>query len=94
MKTTIDLPPDLVREMKLMAVHEGRKLKDVAADLLIRGLSGEKPKAPAAKKGAVKLPLFQTPKTAPASRMTVKELLALEQQTQHQEDIERLDLPL
>ncbi len=38
MKTTIDLPPDLVREMKLLAVHEGRKLKDVAADLLKRGL--------------------------------------------------------
>jgi hypothetical protein len=39
MKTTIDLPPDLVREMKILAVHEGRKLKDVAADLLKRGLS-------------------------------------------------------
>ena len=33
MKTTIDLPPDLVREMKLLAAHEGRKLKDVVADL-------------------------------------------------------------
>lgn len=39
MKTTIDLPPDLVREMKLLAVHEGRKMKDVAAELLKRGLS-------------------------------------------------------
>jgi hypothetical protein len=44
MKTTIDLPPDLVREMKLLAVHEGRKLKDVAADLLKRGLSAGKTK--------------------------------------------------
>ena len=42
MKTTIDLPPDLVREMKLLAVHEGRKLKDVAADLLKRGLGSGK----------------------------------------------------
>ncbi len=42
MKTTIDLPPDLVREMKLLAVHEGRKLKDVAADLLKRGLGSSK----------------------------------------------------
>jgi hypothetical protein len=39
MKTTIDLPPDLVREMKLLAVNEGKKLKDVAAELLKRGLS-------------------------------------------------------
>ena len=44
MKTTIDLPPDLVREMKLLAVHEGRKFKDVAADLLKRGLSAGKTK--------------------------------------------------
>ena len=45
MKTTIDLPPDLVREMKLLAVHEGRKLKDVAADLLKRGLSAGQTKS-------------------------------------------------
>lgn len=45
MKTTFDLPPDLVREMKLLAVHEGRKLKDVAADLLMRGLKAGENKA-------------------------------------------------
>jgi len=44
-KTTIDLPPDLVREMKLLAVNEGRKLKDVAADLLKRGLNSGKNKS-------------------------------------------------
>ena len=37
--------------MKLLAVHEGRKLKDVAADLLKRGLNSgkirSKSKAPA-----------------------------------------------
>ena len=38
MKTTLDLPNDLVRELKLRAVHEGRKLKDVAAALLAAGL--------------------------------------------------------
>jgi hypothetical protein len=44
MKNTIDLPPDLVRKMKLLAVHEGRKLKDIAADLLKRGPSAGKTK--------------------------------------------------
>ncbi len=39
MKSTIDLPSDLVREMKLRAVHEGRKLKDVAAELLRAALT-------------------------------------------------------
>ncbi len=39
MKTTIDLPNDLLRKLKLRAVHDGRKLKDVAADLLRDGLA-------------------------------------------------------
>ena len=34
MKMTIDLPEHLVREMKLRAIHEGRKLKDIAAEVL------------------------------------------------------------
>jgi hypothetical protein len=38
MKTTIELPDALFREVKLRAVFEGRKLKDVVADLLRRGL--------------------------------------------------------
>ena len=38
MKTTLDLPDDLVKQVKLRAVHEGRKLKDTMADLLRRGL--------------------------------------------------------
>jgi plasmid stability protein len=40
MKTTLDLPEQLVREMKLRAVQEGRKLKEVARDALIAGLAG------------------------------------------------------
>jgi hypothetical protein len=62
MKTTIDLPPDLVREMKLLAVHEGRKLKDVAADLLKRGLSSGQNKA---KSKAPKDFLLSAPASAP-----------------------------
>ena len=96
MKTTIDLPPDLVREMKLLAVHEGRKLKDVAADLLKRGLSSEKNADPgvAARKGAIKLPLFPSPTSAPATRLSTADLLAIEQETLHQEDLQRLGLSL
>ena len=43
MKTTLDLPNDLVREMKLRAVHEGRKLKDVATETIRRGLAQPEP---------------------------------------------------
>ena len=39
MKTTIDLPEALVREIKCRAKHEGRTVKDVVADLLAAGLS-------------------------------------------------------
>jgi plasmid stability protein len=39
MKTTLDLPDDLMREVKIRAVRENRKLKEAVADLLRRGLS-------------------------------------------------------
>ena len=39
MKTTLDLPDDLMREVKIRAAMENRKLKDAIADLLRRGLS-------------------------------------------------------
>jgi plasmid stability protein len=45
MKTTLDLPEDLVREIKLTAAREGRKLKDVMADLLRAGLAAEEERA-------------------------------------------------
>lgn len=38
MKTTLDLPDDLMREIKILAAREGRKLKDVIADSLRRDL--------------------------------------------------------
>jgi plasmid stability protein len=38
MKTTLDLPEDLMREIKIRAVKGNRKLKDAIADLLRRGL--------------------------------------------------------
>lgn len=38
MKTTLDLPDALVKQVKLRALKEGRKLKDAVADLLRKGL--------------------------------------------------------
>ncbi len=43
MKTTLDLPDDLVKEIKLHAVNEGKKLKDAMAELLRKGLSATAP---------------------------------------------------
>lgn len=38
MKTTLELPDALVKQVKLRALREGRKLKDAVADLLRKGL--------------------------------------------------------
>lgn len=96
MKTTFDLPPDLVRAVKLRAVHEGRKLKDVAADLLKRGLAAPQTAAkPRSAKPKIEiqangLPVVRCKANAPAKRMTASELLALERQSLDQEDLQRL----
>lgn len=41
MKTTLDLPDDLLRDIKVRAVRDNRKLKDAVADLLKLGLARE-----------------------------------------------------
>lgn len=40
MKTTLDLPDELMRAIKVRAAQQDRKIKDVVAELLRRGLSG------------------------------------------------------
>ena len=56
MKTTLDLPDELMRAVKIRAVNENRKLKDALADLLRTGLSVESSRA-AEVRTRVKLPL-------------------------------------
>lgn len=96
MKTTFDLPPNLVRELKLRAVHEGRKLKEVAADVLKRGLAAPetaakpRPAKPKIEIQANGLPVVRCKANAPAKRMTADELLALEQECLAQDDFQRL----
>ena len=73
-KTTMDLPNDLVREMKLKAAHEGRKIKDVVAPLILAGMAAESGKTRAVRpiKGALKLPLFRCTKDAPDRRLSIE----------------------
>lgn len=58
MKTTLDLPDDLMRAIKIRAVKENRKLKDAIALLLRRGMAAG-PSAPAKVRRRVKLPLVR-----------------------------------
>lgn len=39
MKTTLDLPDELMRAIKVRAAQQGRKMKDVVTELLRSGLS-------------------------------------------------------
>lgn len=76
MKTTLDLPDDLVRAIKLRAVREDRKLKDLVADLLRRGLAAGPDEATAGNR--VKLPLVRcSHPAAPAVEMTPDRVAAV-----------------
>jgi hypothetical protein len=102
MKTTLELPDALVKQVKLRALQEGQKLKDAVADLLRKGLaSTSAPMVPrplssprVAKDPATGLPLIVCDPKAPASKMTTEKLIGLEQEAQTEEDLERLGLPL
>jgi len=72
-KTTFDLPDDLVRAIKLLAVHEDRKLRDLMAELLRRGLSAPDRAAPARR---VQLPLVRCAHGAAADEEITPERVA------------------
>jgi plasmid stability protein len=58
-KTTLDIPDDLLRAMKMRAVQEGRKFKDVATEVFRRGLAQPRMAANSGGGQRVKLPLIQ-----------------------------------
>ncbi len=95
MKTTLDLPNDLVREVKLRAVNEGKKLKDVIAELLRQGLGHLTPplSGVTARRGKIDLPLFPSSPDAPARRMSLDALFAAEHESLTRDDLERLRPP-
>ena len=101
MKTTLDLPDELIREVKLRAVVQRRTVKDLVAEFLRQGLgmaplkgAEQRPSSPMVKIGKRGLPVIQCAPNAPATRMSTAELLALEQETQTEEDLKRAGLSL
>jgi plasmid stability protein len=82
MKTTLDLPDDLMREIKVRAAREDRKLKDLVAELLQQGLAADAEQA-ATQPHRVKLPLIRGGHPAkPGEEMTadrVAEILMAEE---------------
>ena len=96
-KTTLQLPEDLMKRVKLRALHDGRKLTETVAQLLRAGLEAATP-SPLGKHARVVIkkdrgtgaPVVQCPPDAPARRMTAQQLRELELESQEREDLERL----
>jgi plasmid stability protein len=81
MKTTLDLPDDLVRQLKLRAVRDGRKLKDAAADIFRAGLAAETSPiidepAIVVKDKKTALPIIQCRRAAPRGQELTPERVA------------------
>lgn len=82
MKTTIDLPDKLVRELKLRAAREGRKLKDTAAEVLRAGLASPRATRAARKPALVVkdprtgVPVIQCRRAAPRGQEITPERAA------------------
>ena len=81
-KTTLELPDALVKQVKLRALHDGRKLKDAVADLLRKGLRvamDARPDAPTPVVTTDKktgLPLIECKQAASSSEEVTPERLA------------------
>lgn len=84
MKTTLDLPDDLMRTVRIRALDEGRRLQDVVADCIRRGLDqGLEPSGGA--RPCVRLPLVACAHAAgPGEEMTPERVAAilLDQETE------------
>ena len=77
MKTTLELPDDLMRAIKIRAASEDRKLKDLVAELLRQGLANDGP-APAAIRHRVEFPFFRGGHAArPEEEMTPERISEL-----------------
>lgn len=99
MKTTLDLPDELIREVKLRAVVQGRTVKDLVAEILRQGLGITPPRQPEkptvgslVEIGESGLPVIRCRPDASATRMSVEELLKLEQEAQAEEDLKHAGL--
>ena len=99
MKTTLDLPDELIREVKLRAVIQGRTLRDVVADFLRQGLgmAAPQPAKPLSASSMVTvgqsgLPTIRCQPNAPAAQSSLATLLQLEQQSQTEGDLQHAGL--
>lgn len=76
MKTTLNLPDDLMRSVKIRAAEQNKKLQDLVAELIRRGLEtgdGE----PETRSHRVRLPLIECGPASPGEEMTPERTAAI-----------------
>ena len=82
MKTTLDLPDELVKKVKLRVLKDGRKLKDAVADLLRKGLTIEMDSQPGSDRPVITtdpktgLPVIACPRTPTSTEELTPERVA------------------
>ena len=88
MKTTLDLPDALVKKVKLRALNDGKKLKDMVAELLRRGLTiaeNDLPDPVVSRDPKTGLPVIQCRQSAPPGQELTPDRVAeilLEQESE------------
>lgn len=99
MKVTLELPDELARAVKLRAVILGKTMKELVAEVLEQGLGLPSRSAPAlmpadsvVRIGEDGVPVVTCRPDAPVGRMSVEQLLKLEQEAQTGEDLKRAGL--
>jgi hypothetical protein len=84
MKTTIDLPENLIRAVKVRAAQQGRTVRELVAEYIRNGLN--QPTTPGIPIGELGLPLIPMRSDAPLSQMTRDEIIARESVALSDED--------
>ena len=97
MKTTLDLPDHLMRQVKQRALQQGRPIKELVADYIRQGLHGPAPLPQPTKREVLEvdaegLPLFRSDPQIKRHPIDVATALRLEQETLMQEDRQRAGL--
>lgn len=96
MRTTLDLPDPLMRKVKIKAAAEGKKLKEIMAELIEAGLEEGQPQAtlpegesPWEIDPKTKFPVAKTLKLPGYKPPTLEESLALTEKVLLEGDLER-----
>ena len=97
MKTTLDLPDHLMRQVKQRALQQGRPIKELVADYIRQGLHGPATLQQPSKREVLEvdaegLPLFRPDPRLKRHPIDVVTALRLEQETLMQEDRQRAGL--